>query len=68
MDNGDSNIQSVVGFSIDNDDMRWVANCPECNIEYSFEGYFDPSDTDECKCGCTFRIERVEFEDGSFIE
>ena len=58
----------VIGHSIDDDDMRWTARCPECGIEHEFEGFFDSSDTDRCKCGCSFRVERVVFEDGSFLE
>lgn len=61
-------VRSVIGYSIDNDDMHWSVECPECGKEYTFTGYFDPSDTDECECGCVFRTERVVFEDGSYIE
>lgn len=58
----------VIGYSVDDDDMHWTAECSKCGREHVFTGYFDSSDVDECGCGCVFRVERVVFEDGSYIE
>lgn len=60
-------VRSAIGHSVDDDDMQWTVNCPECNREYRCEGYFESTDIDTCKCGCVYRTERVYFEDGSFI-
>lgn len=62
-----SMVRSVIGHSVDGDDMQWTVNCPECDREYKCEGYFESTDIDTCKCGCVYRTERVYFEDGSFI-
>lgn len=60
-------VRSAIGHSVDDDDMQWTVNCPDCNREYKCEGYFESTDIDTCKCGCVYRTERVYFEDGSFI-
>lgn len=60
-------VRSAIGHSVDDDDMQWTVNCPECNREYRCEGYFESTDIDTCKCGCVYRTERVYFEDGSFM-
>ena len=61
-------VRSAIGHSVDDDDMQWTVNCPECSREYRYEGYFESTDIDTCKCGCVYRTERVYFEDGSFME
>ncbi len=61
-------VRSAIGHSVDDDDMQWTVNCPECSREYRYEGYFESTDIDTCKCGCVYRTDRVYFEDGSFME
>ena len=61
-------VRSAIGHSVDDDDMQWTVNCPECSLEYRYEGYFESTDIDTCKCGCVYRTDRVYFEDGSFME
>ena len=58
----------VDGWSIDDDDMNWTVECPECLKELEYTGYFEASDVNKCKCGCSFLTRRVYFEDGGYIE
>lgn len=61
-------MRTAIGNAVDNDDMHWTVNCPECERELEYTGYFDRSDLNKCKCGCEFLTERVEFENGDFIQ
>ena len=58
----------VDGHSIDNDDMNWNVTCPTCEHEIEYIGFFDSGDVKKCKCGAKFKIRRVYFYDGSYME
>ena len=45
----------------------WWANCPICDKYYDYEGIFDGEEITECSCGCKFRIRKIYFEDGNYI-
>jgi len=63
------NIISVVGHSIDNDDMQWTVDCPGCQKELQYAGFFDKDDLNICKqCGTKFKTSRIEFDNGDHIE
>ena len=61
-------MKKVDGHAIGDDDMNWTVECPECLKEIEYEGYFESSDLNRCKCGCYFLTRRVYFDDGSYIE
>ena len=58
----------AIGQSVNGDDMHWTVNCPTCDKEYEYKGFFDSTEQQKCKCGCIFITERMEFEDGSHIK
>lgn len=58
----------AVGYAVNEDDMHWTVNCPECNSEHEYEGYYDAEDDNTCKCGCVFRTERVWINEKEFIQ
>ena len=59
---------SADGYSVDNDDMHWVVNCPICERELEYTGYFDSGDVNRCKCGTEFKTRRVYFDNDSYME
>ena len=61
-------IHSADGHSCYNDDSHWTVNCPLCEKEFEYTGYFDSSEINYCRCGCKFRTKRVYFEDDSYME
>ena len=60
-------IQKVDGKSVNCQDDNWVVNCPNCDKEFEYTGYFDPDDLIKCSCGAIFKTNRIYFEDGSYI-
>lgn len=64
---GNKKILETTGHSIDDDDMRWSASCPQCEREFEFTGFFDSEDVHVCSCGHGFRITRIYFEDGNYL-
>jgi hypothetical protein len=58
---------SVDGFCIDGEDDHWIVNCPECDQEYTYRGFFDPEDVTKCDCGVTFTTKRVWVNDDEYI-
>ena len=63
-----TDLKVVDGVAIDDDDAHWMVNCPDCDREFEYTGYFDPDDLTKCKCGTEFKTRRVYFENGSYIE
>lgn len=61
-------MKTVHGFSVDGDDMNWTVNCPNCQTEIQYEGYFDSDDENKCKCGCVFKTERVWIDMENYID
>jgi len=59
--------QKVDGRAVNCEDDHWVVNCPNCEKEFEYTGYFDPDDLTKCSCGAIFKKERVYFEDESYI-
>lgn len=60
-------ILSADGHSVNNDDMRWTVNCPDCEQQFEYKGYFDSRDINKCECGCKFKTRRVYFDDDSYM-
>ena len=50
-----------IGYLVNNEDDHWIVNCPHCDKEYEFTGYYDPEDETKCECGCVFVTEIPEF-------
>jgi transposase len=47
---------------------KWTVNCPECQYEMEYMGYFDQEDVYICEnCGEVFECEKIVFGDGSFL-
>jgi len=62
-------IKETIAHSVNEEDDHWIVNCPKCDAEIRFIGFFDSMDIINCsKCNCQFRAIRLEFEDGSYIE
>lgn len=61
-------IDTADGQAIDNDDLHWTVNCPECDHEFEYKGFFDSSDVTQCNCGRHFKTRRVNFDNGSYIQ
>lgn len=61
-------LKHTEGHVINGDDMDWIVNCPECDKEYHFTGFFDKTDKTNCKCGCTFVTDKVWINDKQFIQ
>lgn len=62
------NIHIVYGFAIDNDETHWTVDCPKCKKELEYQGFFDSGIVNNCTCGAEFIIQRVYFDDESYIE
>ena len=60
-------MKKVDGFSIDGDDMNWTVECPDCQKEIEYAGYFDSEDLNKCKCGCEFKTSKVWIDDVHYI-
>ena len=57
-----------VAHAVNNDDMHFIIECPNCGIEHEYKGFFDPYDTDTCrKCKSYFRAEKLIMADGAII-
>lgn len=61
-------IQNVVGTSVHGDDTEWRVNCPSCDTQFHFTGYFNSQEIDTCKCGCRFRTVKIWIDEISFIQ
>lgn len=55
------------GYSVDGDDMHWTVDCPQCEKQYEYEGFFDSSDETICSCGCNFLTSRVWIDEWNYI-
>lgn len=60
-------ILKVEGNSVDGQDDNWTVNCPECDKEFEYTGYFESSDVTVCSCGCKFITEKVWLNDNEYI-
>lgn len=57
------------GYSVDGDDMHWKINCPSCNKEIEYEGFFDATDEYKCpKCKEVFYCNKVWLNENQFIK
>lgn len=61
-------MKTAQGYFNDDDDMSWVVNCPDCDAEIEYEGFYDSSDVTKCKCGCEFTTSCVYFSNGNFVK
>ncbi len=52
-------MENTQGYIID-DDMHWLVNCPNCETEIEFTGFFDNQDVEKCiKCKCEFMVNEL---------
>lgn len=61
-------VKETVGEAVNGNDDEWEANCPNCQTNHEFSGFYDPEDITECACGCKFRIVKLWLDDRTFIE
>jgi uncharacterized protein (DUF983 family) len=48
---------------------NWVVNCPACETEIEYRGYFDPEEPCECdKCGEEFITTELRLDNGDIIK
>lgn len=60
-------LEEITGYAITDD--NWITECPYCRREEEWQGFFDSVDIYECReCKRKFRVEKIEFEDGSYIK
>jgi len=56
----------TTGIAIEED--HWIVECPDCNLEYEFQGYFDSGEPVKCDCGISFKVTKIIFSNGAYIE
>jgi len=60
-------MKKAEGFAINEEEDHWIVNCPDCEKEFEYTGYFDSSDITKCSCGCNFVTIKVWINDESYI-
>ena len=61
-------MKTTEAYAIDNDDMHFTVECPTCNYELEYSGYFDSSEVDICsKCKTQFRISKLWLSEDDYI-
>jgi len=60
-------MKTTEGQAIDECDDHWTVNCPDCDKEFEYEGYFDSDDITVCKCGCKFKTTKVWINETQYI-
>ena len=60
-------MEKTQGTSINGEDDHWVVNCPNCDKELEYLGFYDEEDLTKCSCGCKFQTERVWINDDTYI-
>ena len=61
-------ILKAEGNCVDGDDTHWTVDCPNCDKQFEYTGFFDSSDKETCKCGCVFRTKKIWITDSKYIE
>lgn len=61
-------METTKGYAIDGMDDQWTVDCPKCDKEFNYSGFFDSSDITNCKCGCSFTTTKVWIDDTKYIE
>ncbi len=60
---------SVEGYAIDGDDMHYVVECPHCEHEQEWTGFFDSTDIFNCpKCHGKFYVNRIWIDEDQYID
>lgn len=62
-------MKKTTGLILDEYGENWEHTCPYCNAQYESTGYFDSSLIHTCdKCTKEYIVERIYFEDESYIQ
>lgn len=62
-------MKKTEGNAINGDDMNWTVECPDCDYEIEYKGYFDSSDVNICpKCKTKFLTSKVWMDEKRYIE
>jgi ssDNA-binding Zn-finger/Zn-ribbon topoisomerase 1 len=62
-------MRKVDGYAINGDDLHWTVNCPNCDYEIEYKGYFDATDVNICpKCMAKFLTSKVWLDKKYYIE
>ena len=61
-------MKTTEAYAIDNDDMHFTVECPSCNNETEYNGFFDSSEVNICpKCKVQFRISKLWMSEDDYI-
>lgn len=60
-------MKTAEGTAVNGADDHWIVECPVCEKSFEYQGFFDPDEITECKCGCRFKTNRVLINDTQFI-
>ncbi len=59
-------LPQVIGHAYSEE--HWKVNCPKCDYEMEYQDFFDSGELYCCElCSTTFKIERIVFDDDSYI-
>ena len=61
-------ISEIEGQAINGNDDNWIVECPKCNKEFEYEGFFDSEDITECPCGTKFKTKKIWLNDDTYIK
>lgn len=69
METTEQKIPTVDGHAVDGDDMHWTVNCPTCDYEIEYTGYFDSCDINKCKkCSTRFTTSKIWLSETQYIK
>mgnify|MGYP003396539425 CR=1 FL=1 len=61
-------IKEAEGNSVNGYDDNWTVNCPGCEKEFEYTGFYDSSEITFCSCGCRFKTVKVWIDDKTYME
>lgn len=64
-----ASLRTVDGYAIDGDDMNYTTECPHCDYEIEWQGFFDADDKHICpKCKNRFYVNKVWVSENEFVQ
>ena len=62
-------MKTAEGNSFGGSDDHWIVNCPYCDYQIEYTGWFDPDDDCECpKCREHFKTIKVWIDEKHYIK
>lgn len=59
--------KKTTGNSLDEHGEHWKVNCPKCDKEFEYKVLFDPTEIENCSCGCSFQTTKIYFENDDYL-